>query len=142
MPFATTWMKLEIITPSKRDRERQIYDMAQMWNLKEKDTDELTHKTQTDPQTQTTSLWSPNGKAWRGINQKFWINIVLLYTKQITNRDILGSPGNYTQYFVITYKGKKYEKEFMYVCVYMGFAECVYIYLNITDNLAVYLKLI
>ena len=34
MPFAATWMQLEIITPSEV-RERQIpYDIIYMWNLK------------------------------------------------------------------------------------------------------------
>ena len=31
------------------------------------------------------------------------------YTKQITNKDLLYSLGNYSQYFVITYKGKESE---------------------------------
>ena len=35
MPFAATWMDLEIIILSKSDRERQIsYDVTYMWNLK------------------------------------------------------------------------------------------------------------
>ena len=37
MPFAATWMDLDIIRPSevKSDRERQIsYDITYMWNLK------------------------------------------------------------------------------------------------------------
>jgi len=35
MPFAKTWMDLEIIIRSKPDRERQIpYDSTDMWNLK------------------------------------------------------------------------------------------------------------
>ena len=37
MPFAATWMDLEIVILSevKSDRERQIpYDIAYMWNLK------------------------------------------------------------------------------------------------------------
>ena len=37
MPFAATWMDLEIIIPSevKSERERQIpYDITYMWNLK------------------------------------------------------------------------------------------------------------
>ena len=35
MPFATTWMDLEIIILSKLERERQIaYDTTYMWNLK------------------------------------------------------------------------------------------------------------
>ena len=46
-----------------------------------------------------------------GINQEFGINIyTLLYIKQITNKDLPYSTGNYTQYFVITYKGKESEK--------------------------------
>ena len=36
MPFAAIWMDLEIIILkcSKSDRERQIYDITYMWNLK------------------------------------------------------------------------------------------------------------
>ena len=36
MPFMATWDDLEIIQPSKSERERQIlYDITYMWNLKE-----------------------------------------------------------------------------------------------------------
>ena len=31
----------------------------------------------------------------------------------------LYSTGNYTQYLVITYNGKKSKKEYIYVCVYI-----------------------
>ena len=41
----------------------------------------------------------------------------LLFIKQITNKDLLHSPGNYTQYFVITYKGKESEKNrYIFMC--------------------------
>ena len=51
------------------------------------------------------------GKGVR-INQEFAINIfTLLYVKLITNKDLLYNAGNYTQCFVITYKGKESEKE-------------------------------
>ena len=53
MPFAATWMNLEITTLSevKSERKRQIpYDITYMWNLKY-DTNELTYKTEIDPQT-------------------------------------------------------------------------------------------
>ena len=52
MPFATTWMDLEIIVVSEvREREGQIsYDTTYMWNLKN-DTNELLYKTETYPQT-------------------------------------------------------------------------------------------
>ena len=47
MPFAATWMDLEIIILSEvsQTRERQIpYDIVYMWNLKY-DTNELIYKT-------------------------------------------------------------------------------------------------
>ena len=48
MPFAATWIDLEIIILSKPDRERQIpYDITYMWNLKY-DTNELIYETDTD----------------------------------------------------------------------------------------------
>ena len=52
MPFAATWMDLEIIILSKvSQRERQIpYDITYMWNLKY-DTNELIYETETDSQT-------------------------------------------------------------------------------------------
>ena len=51
MPFAATWMDLEIIMLSKSERERQIpHDITYMWNLKS-DTNELTYETESDPQT-------------------------------------------------------------------------------------------
>ena len=34
----------------------------------------------------------------------------LLFIKQITNKDLLYNTGNYTQYFIITYKEKESEK--------------------------------
>ena len=47
-----------------------------------------------------------------GINQDLGINIyTLLYIRQITNKDLLYSTGNSTQYSVITYMRKESEKE-------------------------------
>ena len=54
MPFAATWMDLEIIIlskVSKSERERQIpHVITYMWNLKY-DTNELIYKTETNSQT-------------------------------------------------------------------------------------------
>ena len=51
-----------------------------------------------------------------GINQECGISrYKLLYVKQINDKDLLFSTGNYTQYFVITYKRKESEKNiYMY----------------------------
>ena len=53
MPFAATWMDLEIIILSevKSDTERQIsHDITYMWNLK-KGTNELIYKTEVESRT-------------------------------------------------------------------------------------------
>ena len=58
------------------------------------------------------------GESGGGINQEFGINIyTLLYIKYITNKDLLYSTENYTQYFVITYMGKESEKEYIYIYI-------------------------
>ena len=52
----------------------------------------------------------------RGINWEIGIDIyTLLYIKQITNKDLLYSTGNSTQYSVMTYMGKESKKEWIYV---------------------------
>ena len=38
----------------------------------------------------------------------------LLYIKQVTNKDLFYTTGNYTQYVVITYKGKESENIYKY----------------------------
>ena len=67
MPFAATWMDLEIIMLSEVSQtERQVsYDITYMWNLKY-DTNEVIYKTETDSQTQKTNLWLPKGKGGEG----------------------------------------------------------------------------
>ena len=55
------------------------------------------------------------GKAGGGINWEIGIDIhTLLYIKQITNKDLLYSIGNYIQYFIITHKGKESEKDYVH----------------------------
>ena len=61
MPFAATWMDLEIIILSE-DRKRQIpCGITYMWNLKY-DTNELIYKAEIDSQMQKTNLWLPKGE--------------------------------------------------------------------------------
>ena len=67
MPFAATWIDLEIIILSKV-RQRQIsYDNIHMWNLIFKNhRNELIYKTKTESQTSKTNLWLPKGKHGEG----------------------------------------------------------------------------
>ena len=51
-------------------------------------------------------------KGGGGINQEFQMSrYKLLYIKKINDKDLLYSTGNYIQYLVIKYNGKKSEME-------------------------------
>jgi len=80
---------------------------------------------------QYSCLWNlMDGEAWRATvhrvaksqtrlsNKHF--HCTLLHRKQITNKDLLYSTENYSQYFGIICKGKESEKEYVYiyVCIY------------------------
>ena len=58
--------------------------------------------------------WSEKGKT---IPYKEGDMYTLLYIKQITNKDLLYSTGNSTQYSVMIYMGKESKKEWIYVYV-------------------------
>ena len=72
-------------------------------------------------------LWLPKGKGGRRENQEVETNIsTLLYIKyktQITNKDLLYSTGNSTQYFVINYTGKE-SKIRAYIYIYKTESLC------------------
>ena len=69
MSSATTWIDLAIIILSevKSDRNRQIYNITYMWNLKN-DTNNLIYKTETDSQTQKTNMVTKQERGEGGIN--------------------------------------------------------------------------
>ena len=52
MPLITTWIDLEIIILNEAS-QRQIYDIAYVWNLKKNYTNELIYKTETDTDLET-----------------------------------------------------------------------------------------
>ena len=63
-------------------------------------------------------MFTKGERGWGGINWELGIHIyTLLWIKQITNRDLLYSTGDSTQYSVIIYMGKESEKEWIYVYV-------------------------
>ena len=45
MPFAATWMDLEIVILSEVGQTKEKYNIPYMWNLKRYDTNELIYKT-------------------------------------------------------------------------------------------------
>ena len=101
-------MDLEIfILSGVSQTEKDKYDIAYMWNLK-KGTNELIYKTEIESEMQKTKLWLPGQKGRGGIHWEIGIDIyTLLYMKQITNKDLLYSTGNSTQYSVMAYMEKE-----------------------------------
>ena len=82
-----------------------------MWNLKI-NTNELIYKTETDSQMWKITYGYQRGKSGGGINQEYGFNrYTPLYVKQINNKDLLYSTGNYIQ---LTYNGKELEKN---ICI-------------------------
>ena len=62
MPFAATWMNLEIIILSEVVRKRQMsYNIVYIWNLKKVTQMNLFTK-QKQTYKQKTNLWLPKGK--------------------------------------------------------------------------------
>ena len=64
MPFAATWMDLEIIILNEVKSDKDKYYITYMQNLKIS-TNKLICKTETDLQTQNTNLWLPKEKGER-----------------------------------------------------------------------------
>ena len=60
-------------------------------------------------------MWIPRGIWERWMNWEAGIDIcILLYVKQLINKDLLYITGNYTQYSVIVYVEKEFKKEEIY----------------------------
>ena len=80
------------------------------------DTNELIYKTEVESQMSKTNLWLPGDWEREGINWEIGIDIyTLLYIKQITNKNLLYSTGDSTQYSIMAYMGKESKKEQIYV---------------------------
>ena len=108
MPFATTWMDLEIITLVKyvRQKKTNVIDHLYTWNLSTKEKQTLKEQT----------CGYQGGPRRGGMKRKFGISrCKLLYIEWINNV-LLYSTRNYIQYPVINNNGKEYERTCIYIC--------------------------
>ena len=92
MPFAATWMDLELTILSEV-RQRQIsYEITNMWNLIKNDIGKLVHKTVSHSKILKPNLWLPKGKCCgsRGIKWEVGIDIYILpYMECVSHKDLL-----------------------------------------------------
>ena len=108
IPFAATWMNLEIIILSEVRKKNTNIILYYMQNLKY-DTDEFIYKIETDSPTQKTDLWLPRGRGFgRGTGSLgFQMQII---TYGMDKQDPTVQHGNYIQYFVVNHNEKESEK--------------------------------
>ena len=94
-------------SPKKTQGKRQIsYDIAHMCNLKKRV--QMPLSTNRNSYRCRKLTYDDQGISRGGIKWKSVIDIyILLHVKQITNKDLLYSTGNCTQYLVITYNEKR-----------------------------------
>ena len=104
-PFATTWMDLEsVILSEVSQKETEIsYDIPYTWNLKRKDTNELTK------QKQTHRLRKPTHGCWgEGIVKDFEGHVHTAKFK-MDNKNLLYSTWNSAQCYVAAWMGRGFE---------------------------------
>ena len=111
MPLAATWMDLEIIIPSQKEKGK-YHVISHVWNLKY-DSNKLIYETETDFRHRDQTCGFQGGGlvvcvCWRGIDWGFGISRCnLLYREWINIKVPLYNTGNYIQYLVINHNGMK-----------------------------------
>ena len=65
----------------------------------------------------------------------------LLYIKQLTNKDLLYSTGNSTQYLKTIFNGKESKKEDIYIYIYTHIYMYIYIAMKLKDDCSLEEKL-
>ena len=92
-------------------RHEQIYEITYVWNLKTC----LQNRDRCIKQ-----IYGDRRGKGGGINQEYGIKIhTLLYIKKMTNKDLLYSTGNSTQYLIRAYNGKESKNTHTHIHTYI-----------------------
>ena len=118
MPFAATWMDLEIIILSEVNQtEKDKYHMIPLiCGISNMTQMSLSTKQKQTHRRREQTCGCQGGGSGGEMDWEFGISrCKLLYIEWINKKVLLYSTGNYIQYPVINHNGKEYEKE--YICI-------------------------
>ena len=142
MPFAATWMDLDIIIQSKvRNKYRMTSLICGTKNMTQINTfmgKKQTHRRKTD-------LWLSRRKmSGGGDDWTFRISrCKLLYIAWVNNKVILHSTGNYIHYSGTNHSKKEYAKVCVYIYIYIHtytYTYIYYIYIKLSHCCAEYIN--
>ena len=122
MPFAATWMGLEIIILSKSERKTNIIQYYLWWNLKDK-TNEPIYNRNRLTNIENRLLFASGEVNGGGMDREVGISRYEVFYTQWINKVLLYSTENHIQYPQISHSEKEYKKE------------CINIYICITESL-------
>ena len=98
-------LKCRICILSEVSQTEKTNDITYVRHLKD-NANEFIYKTETDSQYIENKFMVTKRKVGGGINEEYGTNrYTLLYIKQVSNKDLQYSTGNYIQYLVIAYNG-------------------------------------
>ena len=120
MPFAATWMDLEMIILSEVSQRKtniicyHLYVESKIWHRWTYLWNRKSHR----HRELTCGCQGGGGVREGRMNWEFGISkCKLLYIEWINNKILLYSTGNYICYPVINHNGKEYEKVCIYICI-------------------------
>ena len=125
MPFATTWMDLEIVIQSEESQRRRSIIWYPLYMESEKKWYKWTYKPERTHRLRGWTYGCQDEGCREGIFREFGINMyTLLYLKWITNKDLLYSTWNFAKCYVAVWLGGEVGGEWTHIYVCMAESLC------------------
>ena len=125
MPFAATWMDLEIVIQSEESQRRRSIIWYPLYVESEKKWYKWTYKPERTHRLRGWTYGCQDEGCREGIFREFGINMyTLLYLKWITNKDLLYRTWNFAQCYVAVWLGGEVGGEWTHIYVCMAESLC------------------